>query len=62
MLRVWENLFATDTAIHTQYFSYNKEALMPRLTSIDPATDTGAGADLLNGPLKEKQINIFTNG
>ena len=32
---------------------------MPRLTHIDPATDTGAGADLLNGPLKEKQINIF---
>lgn len=32
---------------------------MPRLTYIDPATDTGAGADLLNGPLKEKQINIF---
>ena len=59
MLRVWENLFATETAIHTQCFSYNKEALMPRLTYIDPATDTGAGADLLNGPLKEKQINIF---
>jgi AhpD family alkylhydroperoxidase len=32
---------------------------MPRLKNIDPATDTGAGADLLNGPLKEKQINIF---
>ena len=32
---------------------------MPRLTTIDPATDTGPGADLLNGPLKEKQINIF---
>lgn len=32
---------------------------MPRLTTIDPATDTGAGGDLLNGPLKEKQINIF---
>ena len=32
---------------------------MPRLKNIDPTTDTGAGADLLNGPLKEKQINIF---
>ncbi len=32
---------------------------MPRLKTIDPSTDTGAGADLLNGPLKEKQINIF---
>jgi AhpD family alkylhydroperoxidase len=32
---------------------------MPRLTTVDPATDTGAGADILNGPLKEKQINIF---
>ena len=32
---------------------------MPRLTNIDPSTDTGPGADLLNGPLKEKQINIF---
>ncbi|MBC8202657.1 MAG: carboxymuconolactone decarboxylase family protein [Planctomycetes bacterium] len=32
---------------------------MPRLKNIDPATDTGAGADLLNGPLKAKQINIF---
>ena len=32
---------------------------MPRLTTIDPTTDTGAGADLLNGPLKAKQINIF---
>ena len=32
---------------------------MPRLKTIDPTTDTGAGADLLNGPLKEKQINIF---
>ena len=31
---------------------------MPRLTNIDPSTDTGPGADLLNGPLKEKQINI----
>ena len=32
---------------------------MPRLTTIDPTTDTGPGADLLNGPLKEKQKNIF---
>lgn len=32
---------------------------MPRLKTIDPTTDTCAGADLLNGPLKEKQINIF---
>jgi AhpD family alkylhydroperoxidase len=32
---------------------------MPRLTTIDPTIDSGAGADLLNGPLKEKQINIF---
>ncbi|MDP7005040.1 MAG: carboxymuconolactone decarboxylase family protein [Phycisphaerales bacterium] len=32
---------------------------MPRLTNIDPTTDTGAGADLLNGPLKAKQINIY---
>ena len=32
---------------------------MPRLQTIDPATDTGPGADMLNGPLKAKQINIF---
>lgn len=32
---------------------------MPRLETIDPLTDSGEGADLLNGPLKEKQINIF---
>ena len=32
---------------------------MPRLTNIDPTTDTGSGADLLNGPLKAKQINIY---
>tara|TARA_B110000263_G_scaffold231424_1_gene226711 strand:+ start:257 stop:787 length:531 start_codon:yes stop_codon:yes gene_type:complete len=32
---------------------------MPRLKNIDPTTDTCAGADLLNGPLKEKQINVF---
>jgi AhpD family alkylhydroperoxidase len=32
---------------------------MPRLKNIDPATDTCAGAELLHGPLKEKQINIF---
>ena len=32
---------------------------MPRTKSIDPTTDTGPGADLLNGPLKSAQINIF---
>jgi uncharacterized peroxidase-related enzyme len=32
---------------------------MPRLKAIDPATDSGPGADFLNGPLKAKQINIF---
>jgi AhpD family alkylhydroperoxidase len=32
---------------------------MPRLASVNPATDTGRGAEILNGPLKEKQINIF---
>lgn len=32
---------------------------MPRLKIIDPATDSGPGADILNGPLKDKQINIF---
>ncbi|MEE2912505.1 MAG: carboxymuconolactone decarboxylase family protein [Planctomycetota bacterium] len=32
---------------------------MPRLKNIDPKTDSGPGADMLNGPLKEKQINIF---
>jgi len=32
---------------------------MPRLNVIEPKTDTGPGADLLNGPLKKKQINIF---
>ncbi len=32
---------------------------MPRLSLVDPANDTGPGADLLNGPLKDKQINIF---
>ncbi|MDP7008160.1 MAG: carboxymuconolactone decarboxylase family protein [Phycisphaerales bacterium] len=32
---------------------------MPRLKNIDPTTDSGAGADLLNGPLKAKQINIY---
>jgi AhpD family alkylhydroperoxidase len=32
---------------------------MPRLTTINPTTDSGAGVELLNGPLKEKQINIF---
>ncbi|TVQ55706.1 MAG: carboxymuconolactone decarboxylase family protein [Phycisphaerales bacterium] len=32
---------------------------MPRLSLIDPANNTGPGADMLNGPLKDKQINIF---
>jgi AhpD family alkylhydroperoxidase len=32
---------------------------MPRLKNIDPTTGTGPGADLLNGPLKAKQINIY---
>ncbi|MBT8485677.1 MAG: carboxymuconolactone decarboxylase family protein [Phycisphaerales bacterium] len=32
---------------------------MPRMQMIDPATDTGPGAEILNGPLKQKQINIF---
>ena len=32
---------------------------MPRLDTVNPETDTGPGADLLNGTLKEKQINIF---
>lgn len=32
---------------------------MPRLAIVDPASDSGPGADMLNGPLKEKQINIF---
>lgn len=32
---------------------------MPRLHVIDPSNETGPGADLLNGPLKKKQINIF---
>ena len=32
---------------------------MPRLKAVDPATDSGPGADILNGPLKEKQLNIF---
>ena len=32
---------------------------MARLDAVDPSTDTGPGADLLNGPLKEMQINIF---
>lgn len=36
-----------------------KGNIMPRLHAIDPATETGPGADLLNGPLKQKQINIF---
>lgn len=32
---------------------------MPRLQKIDPTTDSGPGAEMLNGPLKDKQINIF---
>ncbi len=32
---------------------------MPRTNFIDPNTDSGPGADILNGPLKAKQINIF---
>jgi uncharacterized peroxidase-related enzyme len=32
---------------------------MPRLHLVDPNTETGPGVDLLNGPLKAKQINIF---
>ena len=32
---------------------------MPRLATVDPTTDTGPGAELLNGPLKEMQVNIF---
>lgn len=40
-------------------YIYYKEALVPRLDTIDPTTDSGPGAALLNGPLKAKQINIF---
>jgi uncharacterized peroxidase-related enzyme len=32
---------------------------MPRLKTIDPSTDSGPGAEILNGPLKDMQINIF---
>lgn len=32
---------------------------MPRLNIVEPKTDSGPGAELLNGPLKNKQINIF---
>lgn len=32
---------------------------MPRLNVIDPSTGNGPGADVLNGPLKNMQINIF---
>lgn len=32
---------------------------MARLHVIDPQHETGPGADLLNGPLKQKQLNIF---
>jgi uncharacterized peroxidase-related enzyme len=39
--------------------SRRKENAMPRLHIVDPATETGPGADMLNGPLKAKQINIF---
>lgn len=36
-----------------------KEQTMPRLNQVDPVNDTGPGAEFLNGPLKNKQINIF---
>jgi len=32
---------------------------MPRLKMVDPSTDTGPGAELLNGALSKMQINIF---
>ena len=32
---------------------------MPRLGTVDPNTDSCTGAEMLNGPLKEMQINIF---
>jgi len=32
---------------------------MPRLATVDPANESGPGTDLLNGPLKDKQLNIF---
>jgi uncharacterized peroxidase-related enzyme len=32
---------------------------MPRLNIVEPKSDTGPGAELLNGPLRSKQINIF---
>lgn len=32
---------------------------MTRLNVIDPSTGSGPGADVLNGPLKNMQINIF---
>lgn len=32
---------------------------MPRLHVVNPDSETGPGADILNGPLKAKQINIF---
>ena len=32
---------------------------MSRLNVIDPSTDSSPGADLLNGPLQNMQINIF---
>jgi uncharacterized peroxidase-related enzyme len=32
---------------------------MARLRAVNPTTDTGRGAEILNGPLKAKQINIF---
>ena len=32
---------------------------MPRLATVDPNNETGPGAELLNGPLKEMQVNIF---
>lgn len=38
---------------------YMKGCDMPRLHVVDPTTETGPGAELLNGPLKNKQINAF---
>lgn len=32
---------------------------MPRLNTVNPESDTCKGAEILNGPLKEKQLNIF---
>jgi uncharacterized peroxidase-related enzyme len=32
---------------------------MPRLNAVNPKTDSGPAAEFLNGPLKNKQLNIF---